>query len=150
MTSNTAAELKEDAHLKYHLLGVAAIFFVAMPHAHAQDAASMGNVEAGATVFKKCQACHKVGPNARNGVGPVLNGVVGRAAGLSPGYNYSAAMKKSGLVWDETTLATYLHAPRKLVPGTKMTFGGLPKEKDVTDLIAYLEQFDASGGRAAP
>lgn len=150
LTGNFAAGYKEDVHLKHHLLGVAAMFFMTMPHAYAQDAAFMGNAEAGATVFKKCQACHKVGPNARNGVGPVLNGVMGRAAATFAGYNYSAAMKKSGLVWDETTLATYLHAPRKLVPGTKMTFAGLPKDKDVTDLIAYLKQFDANGGHAAP
>jgi cytochrome c len=150
LIGNFAAGYKEDSHLKHHLLAVAAMFFVAMPHAYAQDAAPMGDAEAGAAVFKKCQACHKAGPGAKNGVGPVLNGIVGRAAGTFPGYNYSAATKNSGLVWDETTLATYLHAPRKLVPGTKMTFAGLPKDKEVRDVIAYLKQFDANGGRAAP
>jgi cytochrome c len=150
LTVNIADEYKEDAHLKYHLLGLTAMLLVATPHAYAQDAAPMGDTEAGATVFKKCQACHKVGPDARNGVGPVLNGVVGQAAGTSHGYNYSAAIKKSGLVWDETTLTTYLHAPRKLVPGTKMTFAGLPKDQEIIDVIAYLKLFDAHGNSAVP
>jgi cytochrome c len=145
-----AAVHREDFQLKYHLFKAATILSVAMIPAHAQDAAPMGNTEAGAIVFKKCQACHKVGPDARNGVGPVLNGVVGQAAGTSPGYNYSAAIKKSGLVWDETTLTTYLHAPRKLVPGTKMTFAGLPKDQEIIDVIAYLKLFDAHGNRAVP
>ncbi|MEP7173753.1 MAG: cytochrome c family protein [Aestuariivirga sp.] len=136
--------------MKYHLLGVAAILFMATSHAHAQDAALLGDAEAGANVFKKCQSCHKVGPDAANSIGPVLNGIVGRAAGTVPGYHYSAATKDSGLVWDETTLKTYLHAPRKLVPGTKMTFSGLPKDKDIADVIAYLKQFDAQGQQANP
>lgn len=116
----------------------------AVGSAHALDA-SQGNAEAGATVFKRCMACHSVGPDAKNGVGPVLNGVVGRAAGVYPGYDYSAANKNSGLTWDEPTLATYLHAPRKLVPGTKMTFAGLSKDQEIADVIAYLKQFNAQG-----
>jgi cytochrome c len=59
-------------------------------------------------------------------------------------------MRKSGLVWDEPTLTNYLHAPRKLVPGTKMTFPGLPKDQDIADVIAYLKQFNAEGQSATP
>ncbi|UXN66103.1 cytochrome c family protein (plasmid) [Phyllobacterium sp. A18/5-2] len=117
--------------------------------AHAQVTAPTGNVEAGTNVFKKCRACHKVGPDAKNGVGPMLNGIVGRAAGANPGYGYSSAMKNSGLVWDEPTLTTYLHAPRALVPHTKMSFPGLPKDQDIADVIAYLKQFNADGQSTA-
>jgi cytochrome c len=95
-------------------------------------------------------ACHKVGTDARKGVGPVLNGVVGRAAATHPDYSYSAAMKDSGLIWDEATLTTYLQAPRRLVPGTKMTFTGLKKSQEIADVIAYLKQFDAQGQQASP
>ncbi len=131
------------------MLGLATAMLAAVGSAHAQDA-SPGNAAAGATVFKRCMACHAVGPDAKNGVGPVLNGVVGRAAGTYPGYDYSTANKNSGLTWDEPTLATYLYAPRKLVPGTKMTFVGLSKDQDIADVIAYLKQFNAQGQKVGP
>ena len=99
-----------------------------------------GDATAGATVFAQCAACHAVGPAAQNSVGPVLNGVVGRAAGTFAGYRYSSAMRKSGLTWDEATLTQYLHGPDKLVPGTKMAFPGMANDKDVADVIAYLKQ----------
>ena len=66
-----------------------------------------GHTDAGALVFKKCMACHQVGPSAENGIGPVLNGVVGRPAGQYPNYNYSSANKNSGLVWGERTCPLY-------------------------------------------
>jgi cytochrome c len=100
---------------------------------------------AGAVVFRKCMACHEVGPNARNGVGPILNGTVGRPAGTHPGYSYSLATRNSGLVWDERTLARYLRAPRELVPGTRMAFPGLKDDGDIADVITYLKQFDEEG-----
>lgn len=107
-----------------------------------------GRADAGAAVFKQCMACHQIGPSARNGIGPVLNGVVGRRAGVYPGYSYSLASKSSGLIWDEETLTRYLRAPGEVVPGTKMIFFGLKKSQDVADVIAYLEQFDADGKRS--
>jgi cytochrome c len=112
----------------------------------AQD---VGDAAAGAEIFKKCAACHKVGPGARASVGPVLNGVVGREAGTAPGYNYSAAMKNSHLTWDAPTLTRYLKSPKTVVPGTKMTFTGLPSDKDAADVIAYLGSFDAEGNKTA-
>jgi cytochrome c len=78
----------------------------------------------------------------------VLNGVVGRPAGQYPNYSYSSANKASGLVWDEPTLARYLHAPAQVVPGTKMAFAGLTKAQEVSDVIAYLKQFAADGKQA--
>ena len=135
--------------MKPTILGLTTAALIAVGSAQAQDK-SPGNADAGASVFKRCMACHAVGPDAKNGVGPVLNGVVGRAAGTYPGYNYSAANKNSGLTWDEPTLTTYLHAPRKLVPGTKMTFAGLSKDQEIADVIAYLKQFNAQGQKASP
>ena len=112
--------------------------------ARSQDAIT-GHPDAGAVVFRKCMACHQVGPNAQNGIAPVLNGVVGRPAGQYPNYSYSSANKNSGLVWDERTLSSYLRAPAKVVPGTKMIFPGLTKEQDISDVIAYLKQFASDG-----
>jgi cytochrome c len=108
-----------------------------------------GRADVGAIVFKQCMGCHQVGTNARNGIGPVLNGVVGRPAGVYPGYTYSLANKSSGLIWDEQTLRSYLGAPNEVVPGTKMIFFGLKKGQDAADVIAYLKQFDASGKRSS-
>jgi cytochrome c len=114
----------------------------------AQDAISTGHPDAGAVVFKKCMACHQVGTSAENGIGPVLNGVVGRPAGQYPNYKYSLANRNSGLIWDERTLARYLRAPAEVVPGTKMAFTGLKKGQEIADVIAYLKQFSRDGKQA--
>ena len=111
--------------------------------AHAQDAA------AGEKIFAQCRACHQVGPTAKNGVGPVLNGLFGRKAGTVEGYNYSEPNKSSGITWDEATFADYIKDPRAKIPGTKMVYAGLKEEQRIKDLIAYLKQFDA-GGKKAP
>ena len=103
------------------------------------------SVEQGEAVFRKCMACHAIGEGAVNRVGPQLNGVVGRKAGTAEGYAYSQANKTSGLVWDEDTLREYLRDPRAKVPGTKMTFAGLPKPDDIESVILYLKKFDAAG-----
>jgi cytochrome c len=107
--------------------------------ASAQDAA------AGEKVFLKCRACHQVGETAKNGVGPVLNGLIGRKAGTLEGYNFSAANKDSGLTWDEATFRDYIKNPRAKIPGTKMVFAGLTSEKEIDDLVAYLKQFGPDG-----
>lgn len=109
------------------------------------SAASADDPVAGERVFRKCRACHEVGEDARNMVGPVLNGVVGRAAGSFADYHYSEANKNSGLVWNEATLTTYLRNPQAKVPGTKMAFPGLTSDDDIANVIAYLKQFDANG-----
>jgi cytochrome c len=116
----------------------------------AQETLPAGNPEAGAKVFKKCLACHRIGEGAKNAVGPVLNGVVGRAAGTYPGYNYSQANLASHIVWDEATLTKYLPDPRGFLPGTKMTFAGLKEPQDVADVIAFLKQFNADGVKTPP
>jgi cytochrome c len=129
---------------------VLSLLFVAVSPAEAQDSMPVGDPGSGALVFKKCMACHQVGPKAKNGIAPVLNGVVGRQAAQYPEYNYSSANKKSGLTWDEPTLARYLRAPSKVVPGTKMIFAGLKKEQEISDVIAYLKQFAPDGKQVGP
>lgn len=101
-----------------------------------------GDLQNGANVFKKCRACHDVGAEARNKVGPVLNGIYGRTAGSVTGFNYSDAIKEAGakkLVWDDVTLSAYLESPTTYLPRNKMAFVGLKDEKDRADLIAFLK-----------
>lgn len=115
-------------------------------------AAAAADTAAGEKVFNLCKACHMVGPQAKNRVGPVLNGVVGRPAATVEGYKYSAAMTGKageGLVWDEPTLSAYLADPKAVVKGTKMAFAGLKKDEDIANVIAYLAQFAADGSKAA-
>ena len=100
---------------------------------------------AGEKAFAVCRACHKVGEGAKNGVGPTLNGVVGRAAGSVEGYKYSEAMKNSGITWDEANLAEYLKNPKTKVPGNKMIFPGVKDDAKLADIIAYLAQFNVDG-----
>ena len=111
------------------------------------QAQQQGDPVAGNEVFKKCLACHRVGPTAKNGLGPVLNGIVGRPAGTYANFNYTAANKNSGLTWDVPTLTRYLAAPKLAIPDTKMKFDGLSSPKDIADLIAYLAQFDSEGNK---
>lgn len=111
----------------------------------AAPAAAAGSAEAGEKVFLKCRACHQIGAGAKHLVGPELNGVIGRKAGTVAGYSFSDAMKNSGLTWDAATLRDYLKNPRAKVTGTRMIFVGLPKDKDIDDLLAYVGQFDADG-----
>lgn len=117
----------------------AAIAVAAATHALA------GDPEAGAKVFKKCQACHAVGEGAQNKVGPELNGIFGRAAGSVPDYNYTDANKNSGIVWTPEIFTEYIKSPRTYIPGTAMAFAGLKKDQEIEDIIAYLQQFNADG-----
>ena len=115
------------------------IMFAAANGVSAQDLA------AGETSFKKCLPCHRVGPDAKNLVGPVLNGLEGRKSGTIEGYNYTEANKNSGIVWDEKTFAEYITDPRAKIPGTKMVFAGIKNEKEAGDLLAYVSSFDKDG-----
>ena len=104
-------------------------------------ALALGDAKAGEDVYSRCLGCHAL---EYNRTGPKHCGLLGRRAGSVPGYEYSPAMKKSQLVWDEKTLDRFLADPLKTVPGTTMTYAGVSEPKDRADLIAYLEQQSAS------
>ena len=104
-----------------------------------------GDAAKGEKIFKKCKACHAVGDDAKNKVGPILNGIVGAPAGANPDFKYSDALKEAaagGLVWDEANLAAFLTKPKDLIKGTKMSFAGLRKESEIADVTAYLATFE--------
>ncbi|MCG6903494.1 MAG: cytochrome c family protein [Rhodobacter sp.] len=110
----------------------------------ALPALAEGDPEQGEKVFKKCKSCHTVGEDAKNKVGPLLNGIVNMPAAQNPDFKYSDAMTAAaadGLIWDEESLATFLKKPKDMIPKTKMTFAGLRKEEEIADVIAYLMTF---------
>jgi cytochrome c len=117
-----------------------AALMVAMPGIATAQSADDGKV-----VFNKCRACHQVGPGAKNMVGPPLNGLFGRKAGTMEGFNYSEANKNSGITWDQATFREYIKNPKAKIPNTKMVFPGLNDEKDINDLLAFLEQYGPDG-----
>lgn len=107
-----------------------------------------GDAAKGEKVFRKCKACHAVGENAKNKVGPQLNGVVDRAWGSVEGYKYSKAllaMAEEGKIWDAANLDAYLTKPKDVIPKGKMAFAGLKKEADRQNVIAYMAQFNEDG-----
>ena len=116
-----------------------AVIVASASGAWAQDLA------AGETSFKKCLPCHSVGADAKNKVGPVLNGLEGRKSGTIEGYTYTDANKNSGITWDEAVFREYIKDPRAKIPGTKMVFAGIKNDNEVSSLWAYLKQFDAKG-----
>lgn len=122
--------------MKYSVgLLVAALLLGSVP-ATAQDASK------GEAVFKRCRACHAIGPAAPNKAGPSLTGVVGRKAGSVAGFNYSEAMRKAasgGLVWTDDKLAQFLATPDAVVPDNVMAFGGVKDPAERADLIAFLK-----------
>ena len=118
---------------------VAAVLAASSADVLAQD------VSAGEQSFRKCLPCHAVGEDAKNKVGPLLNGLEGRKSGTIEGYNYSEANKKAEIVWSEAAFKDYIVNPMAKVPGTKMAFAGIKNEKEIADLWAYLSQFKADG-----
>jgi cytochrome c len=125
----------------YRYVLAAFVALVPAGNAFAQDLA------AGENSFKKCLPCHSVGADAKNKVGPLLNGLEGRKSGTIEGYNYTEANKNSGITWDETVFAEYIKDPRAKIPGTKMVFAGIKSENEIKNLWAYLKQFDAKGAK---
>ncbi len=118
-------------------LGSAALAMAAFSAtASAQDAAK------GEAVFKRCRACHAIGPGAQNKSGPQLTGIVGRKAAAVAGFDYSDAMKAraaSGLVWTDQNLEAYLNAPDVFLPQGVMAFSGIKDAGQLKDLIAFLK-----------
>ena len=103
----------------------------------------VGNAKRGADIYTRCQACHALDYNR---TGPKHCGVVGRKSASVPGFDYSPAMKRANLTWDEQTLDRFLANPPKMVPGTTMTYAGVPDPQERADLIAYLREAGHVGG----
>jgi len=113
---------------------VAFAFLVAATAAHAE-----GDPKAGVEVFKKCAMCHTVEKGGSNSTGPNLFAVVGRKAAALPGFQYSGKLKESGIVWTPENLAKWVMRPGVMVPGTKMSFSGIPSKTQQADVVAYLQ-----------
>jgi cytochrome c len=106
-----------------------------------QASAQSGDAARGQRVFNlQCRACHTLDKGGAQTTGPNLHGVFGRKAGTAEGYAFSEAMMKSGIVWDDTTMAEYNRDPKGKVPGTKMVFNGVKQAGQLADLVAYLKQ----------
>ncbi len=97
--------------------------------------AATGDPVRGEAIYQRCLACHSL---EHNRVGPRHCGLFGRKAGTLKDYQYSAAMKKYGVIWDKKTLDHFLENPMKAVPGTKMGYAGIKDAQERADLIAYL------------
>nr|WP_034302482.1 cytochrome c family protein [Herbaspirillum sp. RV1423] len=110
-----------------------------MAIAPAPSVHAAGDVAAGKAAFAKCASCHQVGPSARAGFGPQLNGIVGRPSATTRDYRYSAAMQNARIVWSEDKLRAFMKSPGDVVPGTKMRFWGIGNEQELNNLIAYLK-----------
>lgn len=139
---------KNGEEMKFTLFSAAAMLALTVTAAQAQETTFeiTGDAAKGEKVFKKCKACHAVGPDAQAKTGPVLNGILGRTAGTAEEFGYSDVMVQAGadgLVWTPETLAGFLEKPKGYVEGTKMSFAGLRKEADRNDIIAYLASFTA-------
>ncbi len=109
---------------------------VALVVAHSAPSLAAGDAAHGAMVYRQCMICHSLD---KNGIGPSHRNVFGRAAGSVANYNYSAALKASSIVWNETTLDQWLANPQALVPGTKMMFS-VDNAQDRADVIAFLKE----------
>jgi cytochrome c len=121
------------------------LMLITMVLAASSTGAWAQDVGAGEQSFRKCLPCHAVGEDAKNKVGPVLNGLETRKSGTVEGYSYSEANKNSGITWSDETFKDYIKDPRAKIPGTKMVFAGIKNEKEVNDLWAYLKQFGPDG-----
>lgn len=102
--------------------------------------ASAADHMTGEKLFAKCRICHAVAAGTPSTVGPNLHGLFGRKAGSLPNFDYSEAMKTSGVIWDADNLVKYLRDPKGFIPGNRMAFPGIADDAALRELIAYLKQ----------
>jgi cytochrome c len=95
------------------------------------------DAEKGKVVFEQCAACHSL-DGAGDYDGPTLKDVIGRKAGSLEDYRYSAAMKRSDVIWDAASLDKYVADPQAFIPGNRMAFAGIADRGERDDLIAFL------------
>jgi len=119
-----------------HGMTAGAIALIALAAASA-GAAPTGDPGRGAVIYERCMGCHSIDYDR---VGPHHRGLFGRPAGSVADFDYSDAMKRSGIVWSEATLDKFLTGPRGFVPGTRMGFAGIPDDQERADVIAYLKE----------
>ncbi|MEL6505281.1 MAG: c-type cytochrome, partial [Pseudomonadota bacterium] len=136
---------------KHSIVAAAVLAAGLMSSAAFADGHSGGDAEKGKKVFNKCKSCHMVGEGAKNKVGPVLTGIIGRQAGSYPDMRYGKSLVEAGekgLVWTEEEMFAYLKDPKKYLRAylddkkarSKMAYK-LRKEDDRRDVIAYLKTF---------
>ena len=139
-TRGSRAPIKRRNRPAIMLAGAAALAL-----AHAAPGLAAGDAARGAKVYQDCMICHALDQNE---IGPRHRDVFGNKAASVPGYDYSAALKGSNIVWNETTLDKWLSDPQALVPGTKMAFS-VDDVQDRADVIAFLKAArDRSGATA--
>jgi cytochrome c len=117
-------------------VAVATVALAAAP-AFAQE----GDAARGQRLFnQQCRACHSLEQGGASVAGPNLYGLFGSKAGTTKGYQFSESMIRSGILWDDKTVADYLRDPKAAVPGTKMLYNGVRQPSQLSDLMAYLKQ----------
>jgi cytochrome c len=107
-------------------------------HVPIENLLASASVERGTQVAKQCELCHNLGKGQGTKIGPDLYGVIGRKVAAESGFNYSAPLKAKGGTWTFEAMDKWLLNPRADVPGTLMTFAGIPNDKQRADVIAYL------------
>jgi cytochrome c len=110
-------------------------------------AAAGGDAARGEAIYERCAACHSL---EHNRTGPKHCGLFGRRAGSLPDFEYSPAIRASGIVWNERTLDRFLAAPTKVVPGTTMGYAGIDDARERADLIAWLREATRSRLQCGP
>lgn len=100
------------------------------------------NADKGARQWAKCRACHTLDKDGANGTGPNLYGIVGRTVAALDDFNYSNALReRQTTIWTLEELSDWLKSPKSYAPGTSMSFVGVRKDDQRTDLLAYLATF---------
>jgi len=102
------------------------------------------SADSGKAVFKKCATCHTVNDGGKNGQGPNLYDILGRERGSIAAFKYSKALAAKGGTWDAATLAEFLRKPKAWLKGTKMAFSGLKSDKDLANVLVYLQGLSSS------
>ena len=118
---------------------IAAASLVAAGLLSSQAFAAGGDPVKGKAVFARCAVCHNVEKDGGNGVGPNLFGIAGRKSATVEGFTYSGPMKAANITWTDDNLSKWVAGPAKMIPGTKMAFGGIAQKSQIADVVAYLD-----------